>query len=225
MNLREICIKKAYSSDSDDVLYDFYIPTLKVSVEYNRLAGFFSSTSLAIAARGILGLIKNGGIMKLIVSPKLDKNDLEIILSSYKEPEKYIEKKMLEELGKLEDEFVRDHVFALGWMIANKKLEIKVAIPYDNEGRLLSYEDIQQSGLFHQKVGILRDSEGNVITFSGSIKEFKVFRSWESLEKEYVEADILKFNKFTIRSYDLLYIAHIEIRYKEAFRIERRQNE
>jgi len=31
--------------------------------------------------------------------------------------------------------------------------------------------------------------------------------------------------KFTIRSYDLLYIAHIEIRYKEAFRIERRQNE
>jgi len=31
--------------------------------------------------------------------------------------------------------------------------------------------------------------------------------------------------KFTIRSYDLLYIAHIETRYKEAFRIERRQNE
>jgi len=207
MNLREICIKKAYSSDSDDVLYDFYIPTLKVSVEYNRLAGFFSSTSLAIAARGILGLIKNGGIMKLIVSPKLDKNDLEIILCSYKEPEKYIEKKMLKELEKLEDEFVRDHVFALGWMVANKKLEIKVAIPYDNEGRPLSYEDIQQSGLFHQKVGILRDPEGNVITFSGSInetaagwlgniEEFKVFRSWESLEKEYVEADISKFNKF-----------------------------
>ena len=32
-------------------------------------------------------------------------------------------------------------------------------------------------------------------------------------------------NKITIRSYDLLYIAHIETRYKEAFRIERRQNE
>ena len=32
-------------------------------------------------------------------------------------------------------------------------------------------------------------------------------------------------SKITIRSYDLLNIAHIETRYKEAFRIERRQNE
>jgi len=46
------------SSDSNDVLQDFYIPILSNSVEYCRLAGFFSSTSLAIAARGILGLIK-----------------------------------------------------------------------------------------------------------------------------------------------------------------------
>jgi len=207
MSLKSISLNKAYSSDSDDILYGFYIPSLKESIEYDRLAGFFSSKSLAIAARGILGLIEKGGTMRLIVSPKLDKNDLKIIIDSYKEPGKYIEKKMLQELEKLEDKFIRDHVYALGWMIANKKLEIKVAVACDSSGKLLSYEDIQQSSLFHQKVGILKDSEGNILTFSGSvnetaagwlgnIEEFKVFRNWESSEEDYVKIDILKFNRF-----------------------------
>jgi len=207
MSLKSISLNKAYSSDSDDILYGFYIPSLKESIEYDRLAGFFSSKSLAIAARGILGLIEKGGTMRLIVSPKLDKNDLKIIIDSYKEPGKYIEKKMLQELEKLEDKFIRDHVYALGWMIANKKLEIKVAVACDSSGKLLSYEDIQQSSLFHQKVGILKDLEGNILTFSGSvnetaagwlgnIEEFKVFRNWESSEEDYVKIDILKFNRF-----------------------------
>jgi len=207
MSLKSISLNKAYSSDSDDILYGFYIPSLKESIEYDRLAGFFSSKSLAIAARGILGLIEKGGAMRLIVSPKLDKNDLEIIIDSYKEPEKYIEKKMLQELERLEDKFIRDHVYALGWMIANKKLEIKVAVTCDSSGKLLSYEDIQQSSLFHQKVGILKDSEGNILTFSGSvnetaagwlgnIEEFKVFRNWETSEEDYVKADLLKFKRF-----------------------------
>lgn len=207
MSLKDLSFKKAYSSDSDDIVNDFYIPALEVSVEYDRLAGFFSSTSLAIAARGISGLIKNGGTMKLIVSPNLSKKDLEIIIESYKDPEKYIEKLMLEELERLEEEFVRDHVFALGWMIANKKLEIKVAMMYDNEGNPLSYEDVQEMGIFHQKVGIIKDSEGNTITFSGSvnetamgwlgnIEEFKVFRNWETPEGDYLNNDVSKFNKY-----------------------------
>jgi hypothetical protein len=56
-------------------------------------------------------------------------------------------------------------------MVANKKLNIKVAIPYGDDDNPLSYDDIQQSGLFHQKVGILKDLEGNMITFSGSVNE------------------------------------------------------
>jgi superfamily II DNA or RNA helicase len=206
MNLKTLDLKKAYSSDSDDFLNEFYIPTLQASIEYNRLAGFFSSKSLAIAARGILGLIKNKGNMKLIMSPIISKTDLDIILK-IENHEKYIENQMLKELDKIEDEFVRDHIFALGWMLANNKLEIKVAIAYDDKNKPLDFEDLQQSGLFHQKVGILKDSNENTISFSGSVnetavgwlgnvEEFKVFRSWDSSEKEYVNADISKFNRF-----------------------------
>jgi len=207
VNLRNLSLKKAYSSDFDDILEDFYIPALTLSLEYQRLAGYFSSTSLAVAARGIMGIIKNGGAMKLIVSPRLSKDDLDAILSSRKDYEEIIENRLILELDQLEDEFIKDHVAALGWMVANKRLHIKVAVVYDDNGEPLPCEDVEQTTLFHQKVGILRDTDGNTLSFSGSInetaagwleniEEFKVFRDWESSEKEYVQADIIKFNRF-----------------------------
>jgi len=48
MELKELNLKKSYSSDTDDILNQFYIPALSCSTEYKRLAGFFSSTSLAV---------------------------------------------------------------------------------------------------------------------------------------------------------------------------------
>lgn len=207
MNFRDISIKRAYSSDTDNILYDFYIPVLAAATEYRRIAGFFSSTSLAIAARGIVDLITNGGIMQLIVSPKLTRRDLEVLLKCRVEPKEILEQKMLEEIEKLEDQLVSDHVRALGWMVANNRLELRVAIKNYDESKLIHDQDEQQAGLFHQKVGILKDTENNIITFSGSInetasgwldniEEFKVFRSWESSEHDYINADVTKFNKF-----------------------------
>jgi superfamily II DNA or RNA helicase len=207
MNLRALRLKRAYSSDYDDILHEFYVPALSVSVAYDRLAGFFSSTSLAIAARGVVGLVANGGVIRLLVSPRLSREDVAAITDSSDRRDAYLERRMLAELDALEDEFVRDHIFALAWMVANRRLEIKAAIAYDEAGYPLSHEDVEQTGLFHQKVGILTDGRGDVVTFSGSvnetaagwlrnIEEFKVFRSWETSEGEYVEADLAKFRRF-----------------------------
>lgn len=206
MNFREIPIKRAYSSDTDDILHDFYIPVLAAATDYRRIAGFFSSTSLAIAAKGIVGLIANGGTMQLIVSPRLTQQDLEILMKSNAEPKDLLERMMLEEINKLEDQMVSDHVRALGWMVANNRLQIRVAIRNYNDVKVRD-QDEQRMGLFHQKVGILKDAENNTITFSGSInetasgwldniEEFKVFRSWESPECDYINADVTKFDKF-----------------------------
>lgn len=209
MSLKTLQLKKTYSSDLNNILHDFYIPVLEESTEYNRLTGFFSSASLATAAKGILGFIKNNGVMKLIASPRLNQSDINIILDAHEHPEKFIEMKMLEELENSDSDntFIKDHILALGWMIANKRLEIKIAIPHNDKGIPLTYERIEESGIFHQKVGILQDLEGNIVTFSGSInetesgwlgniEEFKVFKSWVSSEEEYVKADILKFDRF-----------------------------
>lgn len=205
--LRKLSLKRCYSSDSDDILRNFYLPALSASTQYRRLAGFFSSTALALAARGILGLVRNGGTMKLIVAPKLTRKDLEKISEFYSSPEDLVAEVMLKETDDLEEEFVRNHVFALAWMLAQKKLEIKVAIPLDESGRTMPFEDAEKTGIFHQKVGILEDANGDIVTFSGSInetarawlmnvEEFKVFRSWEDSEREYAEADVKKFERF-----------------------------
>lgn len=207
MALRDLDIKKFYDSDSDDILNSFYIPALSSSIKYQRLAGFFSSSSISIAARGIAGLITNKGKMELICSPKLKREDIEAIMEGTKNRIDVIEKSILEDLETLEDELVINHVKALGWMVANALLEIKVAIVTDLNKRPLNHIEASQSGIFHQKVGILQDAEGNKISFSGSdnesatawqrnIEEFKVFRSWDETEKAYLEADCDKFFKF-----------------------------
>jgi superfamily II DNA or RNA helicase len=176
------------------------------SIKYLRLAGFYSSSSLAIAAKGISRLIRNNGVMKLIVSPKLIKEDYEILLRTNEDPRVFLEHKLSEELDNFESECIRDHVYVLGWMVANHKLEIKVAMPSFNKA-ISDYNEEIQKGIFHQKVGIFEDVHGDILSFSGSInetasgwldniEEFKVFKSWELGEIDYVNEDKNKFDTF-----------------------------
>jgi hypothetical protein len=49
MNLRDHPFR-IYYGPADDPLANFYIPALSASVRYDRSAGFFSSSALAVAA-------------------------------------------------------------------------------------------------------------------------------------------------------------------------------
>ncbi|HVP93374.1 MAG TPA: DEAD/DEAH box helicase family protein, partial [Acidobacteriota bacterium] len=207
MSLKDLSLRKSYDSDRDNILADFYVPALSNSVQYSRLAGFFSSTTLAVAAKGISGLIRNGGRVRLITGAAFSKQDIDAIKEAYEDPETVLAKVAIRELENIDDEFVADHVRALGWMVANKRLHIKIAIVLDEYSYPLNEKDVESRGIFHQKVGILEDLEANCVSFSGSenesahgwqgnIEEFKVFRSWIDSEKEYFEADRQKFEKF-----------------------------
>ncbi len=209
MGLRQLGLRSAYSSDEDDVLQDFYIPALEQAVNYDRLTGFFSSTSLAVAAQGIVGLLRNGGSIRLAAAPRLSKADIEAGMVLSDPTGTRVQASLLNELEpkRLEEEFVRDHVYALGWLIANNRLEIRLVIPLDISGRPMGETELAQSGIFHQKVGVLRDRDGSLITFSGSvnetaagwlenIEEFKVFRSWEPGDASWLKADLDKFDRF-----------------------------
>ena len=203
----ELEIKSSYDSDDDDILNDFYNPVLANSVEYRRIAGFFTSSALAVAARGIKGLLKNDGKMKLIAGAVLKKEDTEAIRKGIQKPEEVIKRAAINDLDSIEDEFVRDHIMALGWLIAKQKLEIRIAIVEDKNGSTLDAESILRNGIFHQKVGIFTDVDGRRISFSGSvnetakawtenIEEFKVFREWVEAEREHFLSDEKKFNKY-----------------------------
>ena len=79
-----MAIKKSYetSGNKTQLLDEFYIPFLNETVEYRRIAGYFSSSSLIIASKGIEGLIKNNGKMKLLISPELTQQDYEVICTT-----------------------------------------------------------------------------------------------------------------------------------------------
>lgn len=201
VDLNELDLKSSYESGIDDLVQDFYIPVLSCAISYDRIAGFFSSSSLAIAAQGISEIIKNGGKMRLLASPKLSAGDYLVIEAATIDPEKFISDKLILEISDIKNEFERDHVQALGWMLANRFLEIKIAKVANG---LTKFDE---EGIFHQKVGIVKDSQGNVLSFSGSlnesasgwlhnIEEFKVFRYWKPGQEEFVDSDNKKFEDF-----------------------------
>lgn len=87
-------------------------------------------------------------------------------------------------------------------MLVNGYLEIRIACVLNDDHTLQN-----TNALFHQKVGIFEDYEGNIVSFSGSInetasgwlnniEEFKVFKSWESGQQKYVYDDRRKFDEF-----------------------------
>ena len=203
MSLRELNLKYSYDSSIDDILNDFYIPVLSCSILYKRLVGYFSSNSLAVAARGISRLIRNEGKMKIIAGASLTSNDIEAIVKGTRDPVNIIEESSIRSIEDVTPEFVKNHIKALGWMIANDRLEIKIALPNIEERIDLH----MQYGMFHQKIGIFEDNRGHMISFSGSInetaaawtnniEEFKVFRSWISEEKKFLNEDNTRFESF-----------------------------
>ena len=75
MSFKNLTIKDQYDSDEDNLVNEFYLPILSDATTYYRRSGFFSSSSLAVAAQGIGELIrKDGEIMihlkKLLTTQK-----------------------------------------------------------------------------------------------------------------------------------------------------------
>jgi len=171
MSFRELNLQPCYDSGKDDVLNDFYLPVLRQSTEYFRLAGFFSSTAFAVAARGIRELLENDGKMKLIAGAVLRKEDVDAIREGLEKPSEVIERLAMDDFDSIEDEFVRNHVRALGWLVAKGKLEIRVAIVKDWDGLPIDETSVLRSGIFHQKIGIFTDTDGQMISFSGSVND------------------------------------------------------
>ena len=81
MGLKELQLRKSYESDASQnhLLDDFYTPVLQRTKKYFRIAGFFSSTALSVAVKGIEELIHNNGTMFLLISPELSEEDWQTI--------------------------------------------------------------------------------------------------------------------------------------------------
>jgi superfamily II DNA or RNA helicase len=202
MSFKNVGFSYSYETGKDDPVNDFYLPLLAEAVSYDRIAGYFSSASLAIAARGIAGLISNHGVMRIITCPRLSEEDIKIIHQVVGWPDKFLEQRIIDDISTIEDEFQRDHLKALGWMLSKGFLEMRLAVVVEEKTDKCAVDSI-----FHQKIGVLRDYEGNQVSFSGSInetamgwlfnvEEFKVFKGWEIGQEGYLQSDVQRFEEF-----------------------------
>lgn len=161
MSLKDVELKSEYRSLIDSVAKDFYIPLLKQAVTYKRAVGFFSSSALAEISKGILGLVKNGGTIQLVASPHLSHDDVQAMKKGYELREKIIENALLRELHGVSTEIEQDRLNLLASLIADGVLDVKIALTEQNG----------EIGMYHEKMGIIADSEGNKVAFSGSMNE------------------------------------------------------
>ena len=160
MNYEGLTILRGYKTNKNDVVKEFYIPVLKQSVLYKRAVGFFSSTALIELSKGISGLVRNGGKIKFIVSPLLSAEDIDAINKGY-EARDIVHEALLREFREPQN---NSDVERLGWLsqlIAAGILEIKVAFTPPQK----------VSGMYHEKIGVLYDGNGNKIAFTGSMNE------------------------------------------------------
>ena len=167
-SFKNLEIKPVY--DSRDDIKSFYNDVLTHAILYRRASGYFSHKLLKLISKGLLGLIRNSGKLELIISNQVDEETYEKITKGYKLKDINFNRKISGE----------EDLSDLAFLISLGLVDIRVAIT---------------NGVYHEKYGIVYDSHGNKILFSGSNNEthaalemnfesFETTLSWEGSDRD-----------------------------------------
>lgn len=185
MNFKDLDIKRVYKTLGEKQLNkEFVNPVLNYTKVYKRGTAYFSSFVLESLLSGLEALYLNGGRVQLVISPQVSKEDYEVIKNATNKTDeigKYLDKKIDQALFELSDDY-----FQLFYeMLLCGFIEIKFAITYTK-------------GIYHDKLAIFEDFEGNKLSFSGSANETRsayeenyervfVFNNWDSSKDFHLE--------------------------------------
>lgn len=157
--LSQLNIKRCYRTKRDDVTNRLLIPALSNGIQYDRGTGYFSIDALIELSSGIISYIKNGGTIRIVTSVDLDMKDMEIIKNGIDYGRQVATDYILR---KIEESIVSDNGFLnmdlICNLIAANKLQIRIAF-------------LPDGGLYHEKIGFIKDVDGEAIWFSGSNNE------------------------------------------------------
>ena len=169
--------QRKYTPDDGDLVRLFYVPALEDAERYDRLTGYFNAGALALAARGIEGLVRNRGHMRLVVGCTLPPAEIEAIERGAALRER-VERHLAELPLAPPDPVAAGALELLAWMVARGHLDVKVAVPCDADRR-----PIPEDGIFHEKAGIVTDRAGDRLAWNGSLNETAAGwrHNWESI--------------------------------------------
>lgn len=206
------------TTSEHNIIEDFFLPALERSVKYDRGVGYFSSGWFRIAAKGMASFSNNGGHARWVTSPILDEDDWAAMLKGEMAIQDILLYEILKKnISELINSLEEDTLSAIAWMIADRTIEFKLALPRNKLNH----------GEFHDKFGIFYDSVGNTLVFNGSYNDsiqgtlnyesIKLFTSWDSAAEKWINEDVNRFealwnnNDPNVQVYDLPTAAKEEI--------------
>lgn len=178
MNFKDIPLEISYISVGEDSFSQILNPLLACTKVYKRSVGYFSSSALNFIGDGLLEMARNGGKIYLATSPHLSDEDILAIKNGYIDRDR-IENCFINDvqntLLKLSDENAK----MLYLLVKEGVVDVKIVI--------------RNSGLYHDKLAVLEDYDGNVVACVGSNNETgagynnnyektRVYKSWNDTE-------------------------------------------
>jgi superfamily II DNA or RNA helicase len=170
-----------YATSREDLVAEFFAPALDRAMRYDRAVGYFRSSFYSLTGTATARFALRGGMARLLCAPELTEDDERAIQRGVDAREVLTSSLRLEIERILIYPTATKPLELLANLIALGTLEVRFALWND------------QSGLFHDKVGIFRDNTDDAISFSGSVNEtwrawhplgnhesFEVFKSWDS---------------------------------------------
>ena len=202
LSLRNLSLKQEYRSDRDNLVSEFFVPCLSSCIQFDRAIQYVTAKSIHDLWAGFKDLANNNARLRIITGHRFRPEELSILSKSFHEENK-------EKTPANHTIVDANNIEILRKIIHNNNLEIKIAIP-----------DTEVCITFSENIGIFKDSEDNIVAFSGTANEtfsnqnrnfesIDVFTSWN--DKSRVETKIKDFENLWknetrhVKVYDLSY--------------------
>jgi len=202
-----------YKSGTENEPMQFYLEGLANSSEFQLLLGYFSSAAINLLSIGFATFISKGGEMRMVINHLLSEKDKEAIQKAENKDgtNKIFDLTDIVSLGKTLDDYDTHFFECLAYLIAEKRIEIKVIKPKYGKG------------IAHYKSGVFSDGENYVgykascnftlFGLSENLEELEAFLSWENGRSNKLIKKQLKVinNYFTEQDDDVEYLSANEI--------------
>ena len=111
--------KLKYTPEDGNLVRLYYLPALEDATRYDRLTGYFRASALTLAARGIEGLVRNRGHMRLIVGCTLGEDEIRAI-DEGESLRRQVEKRLAADPLAPPDAAGRGALELLSWMVEHE---------------------------------------------------------------------------------------------------------
>lgn len=173
-------VDRDYKTGSENEPMQFYLDGLANSSEFNLLLGYFSSSAINLLSVGFATFISKGGKMKMVINHLLSAKDKEAIWRVEENPHdiRVFDLTDVSNLQRSLDEYDTHFFECLAYLIAEKRIEIKVIKPKSGKG--VSH---YKSGIFSDGkdfVGYKASCNFTLYGLSENLEELEAFLSWEN---------------------------------------------